>query len=109
MGHDWRVADRTYEVEVVEEDDGPDAALRDRLATVAAFRLGRLDVREGHYPSVGESFDMLDNFDGPFLWERTDEQLADDPPTASISRCSPSTRSSRPAGAHVRVTVRVPF
>jgi len=71
----------TYQVTVIDTPDGPDAALRERLATCAAFRLSRLEQRLQHYPQVGGTFDMLDNFSGPFLWERSDEQMAADPPS----------------------------
>lgn len=98
----------TYEVTVAETPDGPDAAMRQRLATCAAFRLGSLERRTGHYPQAGGAFDMLDNFNGPFLWERSDEQIADDPPSRVdyevVSVDPPSTPSSPRA---VRVTVRV--
>ena len=103
------MAERTYEVEVVEEEEGPDAAMRERLATVAAYRLGRLDARDGYYPSVGEPFDMLDNLDGPFFWERTEEQLADDPPTQVDFEVVAVDPAERPDAGVVRVTVRVPF
>jgi hypothetical protein len=99
-----------YVVTVVEEEEGPEPELRERLATVAAYRLGRLEEREGHYPEVGGQFDMLDHFEGPFFWERTDESMVDDPPTRvdfEIVAVDPAAPSDQPG--RVQVSVRVPF
>jgi hypothetical protein len=71
----------TYQVTVVETHDGPDAAMRERLARCAAFRLESLERRAKHYPRVGGEFDMLDHFEGRFLWERSDEEMVNDPPS----------------------------
>ncbi|HRD85766.1 MAG TPA: hypothetical protein PLF63_11400 [Rubrivivax sp.] len=100
----------TYLVTVVETEGGPDAAMRTRLATCAAFRLASLERRSGHYPQPGSEFDMLDNFSGPFLWERSDQQMADDPPSRvdyEVLSVDPLTRPDVPG--EVRVTVRLAF
>lgn len=100
----------TYLVTVVETEGGPDAAMRARLATCAAFRLASLERRSGHYPQPGSEFDMLDNFSGPFLWERSDQQMADDPPSRvdyEVLSVDPLTRPDEPG--EVRVTVRLAF
>lgn len=99
-----------YKVEVEPGDDGPPAELLDRLATIAAHRLSRLNERDGHHPVVGAGFDMLDNLEGPYLWERTDEDLAENPPTrvdfevVAVDPVDPPTD-----GTPVRVRVTVPF
>lgn len=99
-----------YVVTVAEEEEGPEAALRERLATVAAHRLATLEEREGHYPEAGGSFDMLDHLDGPFFWERTDEEMVDDPPTRVDFEVVDVEPAAAPAAPQqVRVTVRVPF
>jgi hypothetical protein len=99
-----------YVVTVAEEEGGPEPALRERFATCAAYRLGALEEREGHYPEVGGAFDMLDHFEGPFFWERTDEEMADDPPSRvdyEIVAVDPEVPPGSPQ--RVAVTVRVPF
>ncbi|HSW02932.1 hypothetical protein [Aquabacterium sp.] len=100
----------TYEVTVAETAGGPDAAMRERLATCAAFRLSSLERRTGHYPQAGGELDMLDNFSGPFLWERSNDEIANDPP----SRVDYEVVSVDPplppnAAQTVRVAVRVVF
>jgi hypothetical protein len=100
----------TYRVTVMEEEGGPEPALRERLATVAAFRLGRLDEKQGHYPVVDGWFDMLDGFEGKFLWEMTDEELEASPPSRidfEVVAVDPPERPAVPS--EIRVTVRVPF
>lgn len=53
---------------------------------------------------------MLDNFDGPFFWERTEEQLADDPPSQVDFEVVAVDPVEPPGeGGQVRVAVRVPF
>ena len=100
----------TYQVALLEEPGGPDAALRERLARVAAFRLASLDRRQGHYPVVGGAFDMLDGLEGKFLWEMTDEELEASPPSRidfEVVAVDPVERPATPGD--IRVTVRVPF
>lgn len=100
----------TYQVTVVETDAGPDPAMRERLARCAAFRLGSLERRTGHYPQVGGEFDMLDHFEGRFLWERSDEEMVDDPPSRvdyevlAVDPLAPPT-----APGVVKVQVRIVF
>ncbi len=99
----------TYVVTVDAEPDGPDAALRSRLARIAAFRLGRLETKTGHYPAVGGTFDMLDCLEGKFLWEMTDEELSQRPPTRIDFEVLDVVPAARPATpSEVRVRVRVP-
>lgn len=100
----------TYQVTVVETEGGPDAALRERLAVCAVYRLETLEERDGHYPRAGGEFDMLDHLRGPFFWERTDEEMENDPPSrvdyevVAVDPVEPP-----PAGGVVRVTVRLPY
>ncbi len=99
----------TYVVTVVEEAGGPGAALRERLATIATFRLQSLDRRTGHYPVVGGYFDMLDSLEGKFLWEMSDAELEQKPPSRidfEVLSVDPAERSATPS--EVRVSVRVP-
>lgn len=97
-------------VEPVPVEDGPDAPMLERLATIAAFRLGSLERRTGHYPVPGALFDMLDCLDGKFLWEMTDEELEADPPTRvdfEVVSVEPAERPPQPS--EVRVVVRLPL
>jgi hypothetical protein len=100
----------TYQVTVAETAGGPDAAMRERLATCAAFRLGTLERRTGHYPQAGGEFDMLDNFSGPFFWERSQDEIANDPPSR-VDYEVISVDPALPPGAAqtVRVVVRIVF
>ena len=100
----------TYEVTVAEQEEGPEPELRERWAKVAAYRLATLEEREGHYPEVGGNFDMLDNFEGPFFWERTDEELEADPPSSVQFEITAVDPAEPPAAPQVvTVTVIVPF
>lgn len=100
----------TYEVTVAEGGGGPEPELRERWATVAAYRLETLEEREGHYPEVGGSFDMLDNFEGKFFWERTDEELEQDPPSSVVFEITAVDPEAPPESPQVvKVTVVVPF
>lgn len=100
----------TYQVIVVETTNGPDAAMRERLAQCAAFRLSRLEQRQGHYPRRGGEFDMLDHFEGRFLWERSDEELVDEPPSRvdyEVVAVDPEQPPATPG--LVKVMVRIVF
>lgn len=99
----------TYLVTVEASAGGPDEKLRARLGTIAAFRLGRLDARTGHYPVAGGAFDMLDCLDGKFLWEMSDAELEARPPTRidfEVVAVDPVARPATPGT--VKVIVRVP-
>lgn len=99
----------TYVVTVEGDWSGPDAHLRERFATIAAFRLASLDRRLDHYPVAGGAFDMLDNLEGKYLWERTDAEMEASPPTRidfEVVSVDPVARPAAPGV--VRVTVRVP-
>jgi hypothetical protein len=101
---------RDYTVEVLDEDGGPDPALRERFAACAARRLARLEANEGHYPTVGGSFDILDGFEGPFVWEMTPEELEANPPSSVLLEVVTVDPAEPPAdGGPVQVGVRVPF
>jgi hypothetical protein len=98
-----------YEVTVVDEGGEVDEAMRARLSAVAAYRLATLEEREGHYPEAGGAFDMLDHFDGPFFWERTDAEMVDDPASrVDFEVVAVEPAEPAPDGV-VRVSVRVVF
>lgn len=99
-----------YDVTVVDESGEMDPATQERLATVAAYRLETLDENEGSYPVPGGAFDMLDHFEGPFFWERTDEEMEADPPTSVAFEVVAVDPAEQPeAGATIRVEVTVPY
>lgn len=109
VGNDSKMPN-TYSVTIPETPEGPDAATRERLAQVAAFRLRRLEERDGHYPQSGEAFDMLDHFSGRFFWERTDEEMVNDPPSRveyEVLTVDPPDMPEVPG--NVSVTVRLVF
>lgn len=102
--------ENTYVVTVEPGPDGPEPALLERLALIAAYRLEGLEDRDGHYPVAGGTFDMLDNLTGRFLWEMSDEELATNPPTRvdfEIVEVDPVERPQQ--NSQVRVRVRVPY
>jgi len=97
-----------FTVEFEEQDDGPEPGLRDRFGVVASRRLGALE-KDGHaYPRPGDSFDFMDAFDGPYIWEMTDQQLEETPPTL-IGAEVVSVDPAEPADGPVRVVARVVF
>jgi hypothetical protein len=101
---------RDFLVTIVDEEGGPDPALRERLATCLARRLSRLEAHDGVYPAVGEPVDMLDNLEGKFIWEMTDAEVAENPPTRidyEILAVDPTERPEPDVPVHV--TARVPF
>ncbi len=98
---------RTYVVHIEEQDDGPDAALRERFATCAAHQLGLLEEREGTFPEAGGSFSITDAFEGKYVWEMTDDEVASSPLTIinlDVLSVDPTPASSADT---VHVTVRV--
>lgn len=98
-----------YTVDVLAEAGGPEPALRERFATVIAYRLGQLEDQKGIYPRAGEAHDFMDAFEGPFVWEMSDAEFEATPPTLvdfEIVEVAPA----EPAGSGpVAVTVRIPF
>lgn len=98
-----------YTVDVLDEDGGPEPELRERFATVIAYRLGQLEDQRGVYPKAGDAFDFMDAFEGPFIWEMTDDDLEATPPSLvdfEVVEVAPV----EPAGTGpVAVTVRIPF
>jgi hypothetical protein len=101
---------REYSVEVLDEDGGPDAGLRERFATCAARRLARLETNEGTYPEVGATFDILDAFEGPYVWEMSPDELEANPPSSVLLEVVTVDPVEPPADeGPAKVTVRVPF
>jgi len=99
----------TFEVEFEEQEGGPEPELRERFSVAASRRLGKLEETGRPYPKPGDMFDILDAFEGPYVWEMTDEQLEATPPTQVdievVSVDPPEDQGDGP----VRVTARVPF
>jgi len=99
----------SYVVDLLEEDGGPEPALRDRFAVVVAYRLHQLQEQKGVYPKAGDAYDFMDAFEGPYVWEMTDAQFEATPPTLvdfEVLEVDPA----EPAGSGVvHVTVRIPF
>ena len=99
-------ANHTYEVELEQQEGGPEPELRERLAVVAARRLQKL---EG-YPQAGQPFDALDTFEGKYVWEMSPEEFEATPPTqvdfevVSVDPVEPPA-----AEATVKVVARVVF
>ena len=98
-----------YEVQILAEDDEPPAALRERFRVCLERRLARLETQGGPYPQVDEVVDILDAFEGPYVWEMTPEELEARPPVSVellIVEVEPTEPPAEPAT--VKVTVRVP-
>lgn len=101
----------THEFTVVfeEQDGGPEPALRERFGVVASRRLGKLDGDGAPYPKAGDSFDFMDAFDGPYVWEMTDAQFEATPPTLVDAEVVSVDPVSDAGGGPVRVVARVSF
>ena len=69
---------RTYRVEIRCDDDLPDAQ-RARFLVCLARRFARLEDA-GTPAEVEGPIDILDTFEGPFVWEMTPAQLEATPP-----------------------------
>jgi len=99
----------TYVAVIAEEDGGPEPELRERFAVIVAYRLGQLEDQKGVYPRAGETYDFMDAFEGPYVWEMTDAEFEATPPTLvdfEVLAVDPA----EPAGSGtVTVTVRIPF
>lgn len=70
-----------FTVEFPEQEGGPEPALRERFGVCASRRLGLLEADGRPYPKAGEAFDVMDAFEGPYVWEMTDAQLEATPPS----------------------------
>jgi hypothetical protein len=70
-----------FTVEFEEQEDGPEPALRERFAVAASRRLGLLEKDGTPYPKAGGDFDIMDAFEGPYVWEMTDAQFEATPPS----------------------------
>lgn len=98
-----------FTVEFEEQEDGPEPALRERFAVAAAHRMAILEEDGNAYPKAGDDFDFMDAFEGPFVWEMTDEQFEATPP--SLIGCEiVSVDPTEPAAdGPVKVIARVVF
>lgn len=98
-----------FTVEFEEQDGGPEPALRERFAVVAAYRLVQLENEGRPYPVAGGAFDIMDAFEGPYVWEMTDAQFEATPPTLiDLEIVSVDPAEATPDGP-VRVVARVSF
>ncbi len=98
-----------FTVEFEEQDDGPEPALRERFAVVAARRLAALEKEGGAYPKAGDAFDFLDAFEGPFVWEMTDAQFEATPPSSIGCEIVSVEPAAQAADGPVTVIARVVF
>jgi len=92
----------SYTVDVLPEPEELPAEHRERFRVCLERRLGKLTTA-GKPPVVGGAVDILDAFDGPYVWEMTPEQLEATPPTQIWF----TVVSMEPAGDSTKVTVRI--
>lgn len=97
-----------FTVEFEKQDDGPEPGLRERFGVVASRRLKVLEEDGNAYPKAGDSFDFMDAFDGPYIWEMTDAEFEATPPSL-IGAEVVSVDPVEPADGPVRVVARVVF
>ena len=74
------MTEQQYRVEIEAIPDGPEPELLERFVVCASRRLARLEPTEG-YPVAGRSFDILDAFEGKYVWEMTPAEFEATPPT----------------------------
>lgn len=98
-----------FTVEFEEQDGGPEPALRERFGVVASRRLGKLAEDGAAYPTAGDSFDFLDAFEGPYVWEMTDAQFEATPPTSVDAEVVSVDPAVDAGDGPVRVVARVLF
>lgn len=98
-----------FDVSFVAEEGGPEPHLLERFATALTYRLELLDERDSAYPKAGDSSYFLDNFEGPFAWEMSDEEFEANPPTG-VYYDIVSVDPVEPTGSgRVAVTARIPL
>ncbi len=100
----------TYVVEVLTGDDPDAAKLKERFERACRLRLESLDARGKPYPKAGATLEILDNFEGKLVAERSEAELEADPPTAvsfTVARVEPAERPAKPA--QVRVVLRLEY
>ena len=71
---------QTYQVEIEPIADGPEPELLERFVVCASRRIEKLEPTEG-YPVAGRAFDILDAFEGKYVWEMSPEEFEATPPT----------------------------
>lgn len=99
----------TYEVEIEDTEGGPEPTLRERFAVCAARRLQKMQKDAG-YPQAGQPFDILDAFEGKFVWEMTPEEFEATPPSrVDLEVVSVDPVEAPADGAMVKVVARVVF
>ena len=98
-----------YEVELEQQEGGPEPELQQRFVLCAARRLGKIEADAG-YPHAGQSFDILDAFEGKYVWEMSPEEFEATPPTqVDLEVVSVDPVEAPAAGATVKVVARVVF
>lgn len=99
----------SYEVEIEDTEGGPEPTLRERFAVCAARRLQKIEAEAG-YPQAGQSFDILDAFEGKYVWEMTDAEFEATPPSrVDLEVVSVDPVEAPADGATVKVVARVSF
>jgi len=98
-----------FTVEFEEQDGGPEPALRERFSVVASRRLQKLEEDGRPYPKAGDQFDFMDAFEGPYVWEMTDAQLEETPPTLIGVEVVSVDPAEDAGGGPVTVVAVVPF
>jgi len=94
-----------YQVDVLQEPDELPPEHRARFVTCLERRFAKLEAA-GTSLAQGDSIDILDAFEGPFVWEMSAEQLEATPPVGvefTIVSLSP------PTDGIVRAVVRLVY
>ena len=102
-------ANHVYEVELEQQEGGPEPELQKRFIACAARRLQKIEGDAG-YPQAGQSFDILDAFEGKYVWEMSPEEFEATPPTqVDLEVVSVDPVDPPAEGASVKVVARVVF
>jgi hypothetical protein len=96
-----------FEVTLEEQEDGPDEKLRARFAVCASRRLAKQAAEA--YPKSGSQFDILDAFEGKFVWEMSQAEMEQNPPSSVEMEIVSIEPASAPTSGKVRVLARVLF
>ena len=98
-----------FTVEFPEQDGGPEPELRERFSVVASRRLQKLEEEGRPYPKAGDEFDFMDAFEGPYVWDMTDAQFEETPPTSVGVEIVSVDPAEDAGGGPVTVVAIVPF
>jgi hypothetical protein len=100
----------TYVVEVLTGEDPDAAKLKERFERACRLRLESLEKRGKAFPKAGGALEILDNFEGKLVAERSEAEVEEEPPTEvsfTIERVEPAKRPAK--GAQVRVVLRLEY